>query len=158
MLALLLAWVSATSASPPPGAPSERPDSARRIALRQALDSFSAAFVRADAEALDRLLASDYVHTNGGTGTVLDRARWLDYVRRRHADLRSGRTQVERYEWVGTTIRWHPVTAVVSGQVVSEGTQDGIPFTSRLQVTQVWIRVGERWLRAAFHDSPVPGP
>jgi hypothetical protein len=31
----------------------------------------------------------------------------------------------------------------------------GERFRSRVQVTQVWIREGGRWRRAAFHDSPL---
>ena len=55
------------------------------------------------------------------------------------------------------TIRWHGDAAVVSSQVVSEGSRDGQPFATRLQVTQVWVRSGGQWRRAAFHDSRLPG-
>ena len=155
MLAILLALSAATSDPLPPPALSEEPDS---VALEGALKAFSTAFVRADAGVLDTFLVADYLHTNGGTGAVLNKAQWLDYVRSRRSDLQSGRLSVERYETVGLVIRWYPSAAVVSSQVLAEGREDGIPFASRLQVTQVWIRVGEGWRRAAFHDSRTPGP
>jgi ketosteroid isomerase-like protein len=132
------------------------PDSLRRLELERALAAFSAAFLQADASALDFLLTDDYVHTNGGSGGVLDKARWLGYIRTRRAELASGRLRVDRYESSDVTIRWHGDAAVVSSQVESEGTRDGRPFATRLQVTQVWVRSGGQWRRAAFHDSPLP--
>jgi hypothetical protein len=156
MFALLIACVVATNGCVAARGPLGEPDSLRSIALQRAVQSFSAAFLRADAETLDTLLAAGYLHTNGATGTVLDKPSWLDYIRRRQADLQSGRLRVDRYETTALAIRWYPDAAVVSNQVVSEGIQNGVPFSSRLQVTQVWIRLGEQWRRAAFHDSPVP--
>ena len=134
------------------------PDSLRRLALERALNAFSVAFLRADENALDTLLADDYVHTNGGTGSVLDKARWLGYIRTRRAELASGRLRVDRYESIDVTIRWHGDAAVVSSQVESEGSRDGQSFATRLQVTQVWVRSGGQWRRAAFHDSPLSSP
>jgi ketosteroid isomerase-like protein len=136
------------------------PDSLHRLALERALGAFSAAFLRADENALDTLLTDDYVHTNGGNGSVLDKARWLEYIRTRRAEVASGRLRVDRYESTQATIRWHGNAAVVTSQVVSEGSRDGQPFATRLRVTQVWIRLGGQWRRAAFHDSPLdlPGP
>lgn len=132
------------------------PDSVDRAALQKALQDFSSAFLAADAQALDTLLAADYLHTNGGTGAVLTKAEWLDYIRARRADLRAGRLRVHRYETTDMVIRWYSGAAVVSGRVFAEGRRNGAAFSSRLQVTQLWIRTGDRWRRAAFHDSPVP--
>lgn len=134
------------------------PDSLSRVALERTLGAFNAAFLQADAEVLDTLLADEYVHTNGGTGSVLDKARWLEYIRSRRAELASGRLRVDRYQSSGVTIRWHGDAAVVSSLVVSVGSRDGKPFATRLQVTQVWVRSGGQWRRAAFHDSPLAGP
>jgi len=156
MVALLLACVLATNGSVVAPGLHSRPDSLHRLALQRALESFSVAFRQADAETLDTLLVDAYLHTNGATGTVLDKPKWLDYIRRRRADLQSGRLRVDRYETLEPAIRWYPSAAVVSSQVASEGLQDGVPFSSRLQITQVWIRVGDQWRRAGFHDSPIP--
>lgn len=135
------------------------PDSLHRLALERALGAFRAAFLRADEKVLDTLLADHYIHTNGGTGSVQDKARWLEYIRTRRAELASGRLRVDRYESTDVMIRWHSdgEAAVVSSKVVSEGSRDGRPFATRLQVTQVWVRSGGQWRRAAFHDSPLPG-
>lgn len=156
LIALLLACMMATSGCKAAAGPPAEPDSLRSLALQHALQSFNAAFRRADSETLDTLLEAGYRHTNGGSGIVLDKAAWLDYIRRRRADLQSGRLRIDRYESLGLAISWYPATAIVSSQVVSEGVQDGVPFSLRLQVTQVWIQRGEQWRRAAFHDSPLP--
>jgi hypothetical protein len=132
------------------------PDSLSRLALRSALKTFETAFVRADAEALDTMLAPHYLHTNGSSGAVLQKVPWLAYIRRRRADLEAGRLRVDRYESTGTRIAWYPGAAVVSTLVASEGTENGARFSRRLQVTTVWVRSGQGWRRAAFHDSPVP--
>lgn len=157
MLALLLAFNVATSDGSRAPAVRTEPDSLQRVALHAALQAFTGAFLRADAEALDTLLTADYLHTNGGTGTVLDKTQWLEFIRSRRAELQSGRLQVDRYQATSQEVRWYPAVAVVSSRIVSAGRRDGAPFESRLQVTQVWIRRGERWWRAAFHDSPLPG-
>lgn len=151
----LACLLSAALAGPAFGA---EPDSLRRLELERALGAFSAAFIQGDAEALDTLLTDDYIHTNGGTGAVLDKERWLEYIRTRRAEIASGRLRVDRYESSAVTIRWHGDAAVVSSQVVSEGSRDRKPFATRLRVSQVWVRSDGQWRRAAFHDSPLPDP
>lgn len=156
MLSFVLAVSIATSYGVRPGTPCVEPDSSSRTALHAALDAFSAAFRNADPEALDTLLTVSYLHTNGGSGQVLSKDEWLEFVRRRRMDLRSGRLQVDTYETSGVTIRWCSGAAIVSSQVASEGRNNGQSFHSRLRVTQLWLRLGTGWRRAAFHDSPLP--
>ena len=140
------------------GALTDPIDSLDRASLDRAVTEFAAAFARADTAGLAALLTDDYVHTNGATASVLDKPGWLAYVAGRRAELESGRLRVDRYETSGMTVRWNPPVAVVLAQVTSEGVRDGRRFTSRVQVTQVWLRRGGRWRRAAFHDSARPGP
>lgn len=156
LLALLLAVGAATTDGAPPSPGPVEPDTAHRAILHAALEAFGGAFRAGDADALDSLLADDYVHTNGGSGTVLDKRQWLDYVRQRGLDLEQGRLRVDRYDTSNVVVRWHPAAAVVSSQVTSEGVQSGRAFVSRLQVTQIWVWQANRWRRAAFHDSPLP--
>jgi hypothetical protein len=153
MSTMLLTWVLATSAGL---TGLGQPDSLRLLALQSSLQSFGAAFLKSDAAALDTFLVDSYLHTNRASGTVLDKPRWLDYIRQRRADLQSGRLRIHRYETLEPAIRWFPSAAVVSTQVVSEGLQDGRHFLTRLQVTQVWVQIDGQWRRAAFHDSPLP--
>jgi hypothetical protein len=146
----LAAWILTAAVGTPP-------DSLHRPALDTALAAFSAAFARADAAALDTLLTADYVHTNGGTGAVLDKSRWLEYIRARRVELETGRLRLDRYETKGVDVRLSPPVAIVTSEVATGGVRDGSRFTSRLRVTQVWVYRERRWRRAAFHDSPVSG-
>jgi hypothetical protein len=156
MLSFVLAACVATSYGACPETTCVEPDSSSRAALHAALDAFGAAFREADVEALDTLLTVSYMHTNGSSGQVLTKDEWLEFVRRRRADLRSGRLQIHRYETSGVAIRWCSGAAIVSSQVASSGKNNGQSFESRLRVTQLWLRLGTRWRRAAFHDSPLP--
>jgi hypothetical protein len=131
------------------------PDSAMRQELLRALGEFRDAFARGDATTLDRLLTAEYVHTNGGSGQVLDRAAWLGYVRVRRAELDEGTLRIEQYHVTDPIIRFFGTSAVVVQQVSTAGVRQGEPFRSRVQVTQVWTHAGGRWRRAAFHDSPL---
>ena len=130
-------------------------DTTARTELLRALAEFQDAFARADASALYRLLAGDYVHTNGGSGQVLDRNEWLGYVRTRRAELEAGRLRLEEYRSSAPIIRFVGTTAVVTNEVTSAGERNGQRFRSRVRVTQVWVHEGARWRRAAFHDSPL---
>jgi diamine N-acetyltransferase len=134
------------------------PDSAARRELVRALAEFRDAFAKSDAATLARLLADDYVHTNGGSGQVLGREAWLGYVRVRRAELDDGSLRVEEYVVSPPDIRFRAAAAVVLQQVTTAGIRKGEPFRSRVQVTQVWVREGGRWRRAAFHDSPLDAP
>ncbi len=158
MLSFVLALSAAVANGVWPGTTCVEPDSASRAALYAALKGFSAAFRDADHEALDTLLDASYMHTNGGTGQVLTRDEWIEYVRRRRADLENGRLRIDTYETSDVRIRWCSGAAVVSSQTRSEGIHNGRSFQSRLRVTQLWLHVGGRWRRAAFHDSPIPAP
>jgi hypothetical protein len=152
---LLIAATLALSGPPVQVGARPSPDSTVRAELRQALAAFRDAFARADAAALDRLLADDYVHTNGGSGQVLDRAAWLGYVRGRRAELDAGVVGIEEYRSSDPVIRLIGTVAVVTHEVTTAGVRKGERFRSRVQVTQVWVREGGRWRRAAFHDSPL---
>lgn len=131
------------------------PDTTDRAALYTSLRAFAQAFAAADVAGLDTMLTADYVHTNGGS-TPINKDAWLAYVRTRSVELRDGTLHLTRYEQTTQSVQWYRDLAVVSGQVESEGTRRGQAFRSRVQVTQVWIRLGGRWLRAAFHDSFLP--
>ncbi len=122
--------------------------------IRALLDRFGKAFVEADAATLETLLADDYVHTNSNGGT-LNKARWLDYIRTRNAELKSGRLRVNSYINDDLKIRVYGNTAVVTGRNTSGGERDGKAFSLQLRFTHVWVKQAGQWRRAAFHDSAI---
>jgi ketosteroid isomerase-like protein len=122
--------------------------------VRQHVQSFSDAFVEADAETLETLLTDDYIHTNTGGG-VLDKTEWLAWIRTRQADLAAGTIRIDRYIHDEVRIRTYGHMAVVTGLNTTEGVREGEPFRSRLRFTHVWVKQGNQWRRAAFHDTRV---
>lgn len=123
--------------------------------VREAVSAFSKAYVAADVEALEDLLSDDYIHVNGGSGTVLDRESWLHWISQRRENLDAGRLLIDQYEVGNVEIRIHGETAVVVGSVISRERRNGEEFENRLRFTNVWVREAKGWRRAAFHDSPL---
>jgi hypothetical protein len=136
--------------------PAEARASGPEDEVRAAFSSFSRAFLEADAGTLRSLLTVDYLHVNGRSGSVLNREEWLDFIRSRRAELASGELTVSVYEVDAVEVRVHGETAIVTGVVESRGVRREVPFVSRIRFTNVWVRQGGVWLRAAFHDSPLP--
>ena len=123
--------------------------------VRAAISEFSSAFSNADTARLRVLLTPDYVHVNGGSGEVLDRERWLNWVGTRRGELDAGQYILASYELGDVDIRMYGNAAVVTGTVHSTGMEHGSPFESRIRFTNTWVRWKGRWRRAGFHDSPV---
>ena len=122
--------------------------------VRAAVERFGKAFVEADVSALESLLSDDYIHVNG-SGSVLNKQQWLEYIKSRKAELESGRLKIESYENDDLMIRIHGESAVVTGRNVAKGKRGGQTFTTRLRFTHLWIKEGGQWKRAAFHDSRI---
>ena len=131
-------------------------DTDREAAVRAAVDAFGEAFVAADTERLDAMLVGDYVHVNGGSGNLVDRASWLSWVASRKGELESGRLVVDTYAVEDVAVVIHGHTAIVTGIVRSTTTRDGESRTSNLRFTNVWLEQDGVWRRAAFHDSALP--
>ncbi len=125
-------------------------------AVEAAVEAFGEAFAVADVEALDALLATDYVHVNGGSGSLVSRSDWLAWIASRQTDLASGGLVIETYEVQDLRIDLHGSAAVVTGVVTSNGIERGERFASRLRFTNLWVHEDGAWRRAAFHDSPLP--
>jgi len=124
-------------------------------AVRAAVEGFSRAFLEADVETLEKILTNDYVHINGRSGTVLDRNEWLTWMQTRGKEMENRELQISEYRVEDLTVKIYENAAIVTGVVVSSGTQKGDPFSSRVRFTNTWILVEGMWYRAAFHDSPL---
>jgi len=72
------------------------------------------------------------------------------------AALASRELVISDYSVDDVEVKIYEATAAVTGVVESSGSRKGVPFTSRIRFTNVWVRQGDTWLRAAFHDSPMP--
>ena len=102
-----------------------------------------AAWARSDVATLDGLLAERYVHADG-LGRVLRRADWL---------LDAGKPRNVAITSADLAVRVQGLVAVVTGSDVI-----ATPATSeQRRFTQVWIKRGASWQRAAFRAAPLAG-
>jgi ketosteroid isomerase-like protein len=124
--------------------------------VRDAVRTFGLAYVAADTLTLKSLLANDYVHVNGGTGTVLNRDDWLAWVKSRRAAMEKGTLKVEDYRIEDVEISLIGNVAIVVGRVISSTREDGVLRSSELRFTNTWVYREGSWRRALFHDSPMP--
>ena len=120
------------------------------LELEVALRRFARAWAAGDAALLETMLAPDYTHVDP-TGEFFDRDDWLDDTRDR-----AGRGTTVSFHNV--TVRRHGDVAIVTGVIVMGG--GGIlavddPRDLSLRFTQVWSRMDGRWLRDAFHGTPI---
>jgi len=124
--------------------------------VRAAIDHFAEAYVAADVAALDELLADPYLHVDGDTGKLLGRDEWLAWVASQRAAIDRGDLVIAGYEIGDLTIRMRRDAANVTGVLHTSGTRGGEPFERAIRFTNVWIKEGDAWKRAMFHDSAMP--
>ena len=100
-----------------------------------------AAWARSDVATLDRLLAEPYTHADA-LGRVQRRAAWLEDA---------GKPRNVAITCSDLAVRVHGRVAVVTGSDVIS-----TPESAEMRrFTQVWIKRGASWLRAAFRAAPL---
>jgi hypothetical protein len=137
-----------------------RPALAQKIGQKQevraSVSAFGRAFAEADKPVLQALLTKDYIHVNGRSGSVLNRDKWLKWITSRRAQLDSGELSITTYIVSDVKVQIYGEAAVVTGVVHSSGQRNNVLFSSRVRFTNLWVKQGGAWRRAAFHDSPLP--
>ena len=124
------------------------------IKLRESADTqelsrletvWNEAYVRADADALDRLCADDLVVTMSDM-QVLNKPQSIGI-------LRSGKVRFERYETSDIRIRVYDDAAVVTGRLQRTRNAHGQEANDNWRFTKVYIRRGGKWQVVAWHAS-----
>ncbi len=123
--------------------------------LKTAVQLFGLSYKTAHVAVLDKMLTTDYIHINGGSGHVIDRKAWLNWVKSQHAEIKKGHLVIDEYEIKDYKQRIYGTTAFVTGVVETSGHKAGEPFASKIRFSNVWVKQDGHWLRAAFHDSPI---
>ena len=115
-----------------------------------ALDAqYQSAVQRNDADAMDHMLADDFVLVTG-SGKKYTKADLL-------AEARSGRITYERQSDSQQTVRAWGDTAIVTAKLWAKGTADGKPFQHRLWFSDTYVRTSNGW-RYVFGQSSLPLP
>lgn len=108
-----------------------------------------AAMCRADAAAVEALLADSLVYTHS-TGAADSRSSYLE-------GFRSGKWRYRKIERPIENIQVHSECAIVTGQVRIDILVDGAAKILNSRFTDVWIRGPQGWRMAAWQSTPVPG-
>lgn len=102
---------------------------------------------RGDVAALGSLLTDDFKLV-GPLGFVLDKQQWLD-------QYRSGNLMTHSVGWDEVDVRDYGQTAIAIGRQTQQAKYQGRPADGRFRVTQIAIRVDDRWALAGLHFSPI---
>ena len=98
---------------------------------------FARAVACNDADALDKLLADDWIIVEPDGG-MIDKARFLEVIR-------SGALSHESMESTDLRARLYGDTAVVTGLTTSKGKFMGQDFTSCERATDIFVKQADRW-------------
>jgi ketosteroid isomerase-like protein len=110
---------------------------------------YQAAVKANDADAMDRILADDFILVDG-EGTVSTKANLL-------SEARSKRITYEHQEELEQKVRLWGSTAVVTAKLWGKGTDDGKPFEWVLWFSDTYVRTAHGW-RYAFGQASLPIP
>jgi ketosteroid isomerase-like protein len=110
---------------------------------------YQAAVKRNDAEAMDRILADDFVLVTG-SGKTYTKADLLE-------EARSARMVYEHQEDSAQTVRIWGDTAVVTAKLWEKGTENGKPFDYTVWFTDTYVRTAIGWCYV-FGQSSLPLP
>jgi len=100
-------------------------------------NEFARAVASNDADALDGLLADDWIIVDPDGG-IIDKMRFLGVIR-------SGALSHESMESTDLEVRLYGNTAVVTGLTTSKGKFMGQDFTSCERATDIFVKQADRW-------------
>lgn len=112
---------------------------------------FLTALIEADADALAKLLADDFLLIDVMTGSEVSKAALLEVVVARQLQF----DEINRIEY---RVRRYGVTAVITGRTEMRGTFAGQPFRASSRYTHVLVGEGERWHIVSAQGTQITPP
>jgi hypothetical protein len=109
---------------------------------------FFTALVEAGLEALDRVLADDFMLIDVMRGAEITKAALL-------AVIGSGQLRFEVIEPAEQRVRLYRATAVVTGRTRMSGRFEGTPFGAHSRYTHVYVEQQGRWRLVAAQGTPI---
>ncbi len=100
-------------------------------------DEFARAVASNDADALDKVLANDWIIVESDGG-IIDKVRFLGVIR-------SGALSHESMESADLEVRLYGNTAVVTGLTATKGKFMGQDFTACERATDIFVKHTDRW-------------
>lgn len=121
-------------------------DSSVEQLIKQLENESREATLKNDAEALDRLLADNWMNTNAN-GTVTTKAQLM-------ALLKSSPFKIMSIENDDVLIRVYGDAAVVTGRSTSKRVnRDNAVVAGQVRFTRVWAKLGEKWRVVAAQST-----
>ncbi|GAB3434078.1 nuclear transport factor 2 family protein [Actinophytocola sediminis] len=120
------------------------------MTVAETIDRFAVAEQKADADALETLLAEDF-HGVGPLGFVLTKEQWI-------GRYRSGALVPTAFELRELSVRELGDTALVLGVSRQEGSYNGHQANGEFRMTLVLSKAGAGWQVAHCHLSGPLGP
>ncbi len=134
--------------------PTKRNSSIHQEELMLRINEFNQAFHTGDVKKLESMLTSNYRHTNSNSKAI-HKDTWLKYVGKRKKEIETGVLKVHIYEMTETEIQFYTNTAIVTAKVLVSSTKHGIQQDNEFRVTNIWVKEGDIWKRAGFHDGKI---
>ncbi len=141
---LALAAAAACSASGAKSAPNPA-DVAGELTIQERI--WTEAIKNRDRQALDRLLAEDFIFTDD-EGNVYDKAQYISAI----VDL----IRVASYTVDQTTVHVYGDTAIVAGRWTGTQTIEGKEASGAFRFTDTFVRRPDGWQGIASHDTRIP--
>jgi ketosteroid isomerase-like protein len=121
--------------------------------LDKVTETFRAAYLRRDAEALASMLADDFLIVSSPYNQGMDKTQFLAGLKR----PMSSPQKWEAYEYSETVRHYYGDTAVAFMVATLKGINpNNEPYTSRSRLTATSIKQQGRWQIAAIHMTPIP--
>lgn len=122
--------------------------------LKGAIDEFNEAYKKGDVSTLERMITSDYTHTNNSWKSF-GKEKWLGYMESRAQKIQSGELVIDTYQMDQLEIKVRDNMAFVTARIISKGSENGVAFSKSFRVSNYWVHENDQWIRAGFHDTPI---
>jgi ketosteroid isomerase-like protein len=118
--------------------------------LLAAEHQFFTGLIDGNVEALDQILADDFMLIDVMAGSEIPKAALL-------AVVGSGQLKFDRIQPEESRVRYYPSTAVVTGRTRMSGRFDDTPFGARSRYTHVYVEQQGRWRLVAAQGTQIAG-
>ena len=126
-------------------------------ALKQLERDWSAATVRKDPSVVERLLANDFVGTDG-RGIMSTKADEIQEATAPDPAAPPPLQRVVAEEMTDFSVRIFDAVAVVNGRTIQQTERAGVKGEVQFRRTTVWIKRSGRWQCVSFHGSRIQNP
>ena len=109
---------------------------------------FFDALIAGDAQALDHILADDFILIDVMSGSEITKPAFL-------AAIGSGQVKFEAIEPAENRVRLYQTTAIITGRTQMKGRLGDAPFAATSRYTHVFVSLQNEWRLATAQGTPI---